>query len=93
MSNNERLEKLKRQKEVLNNRINQILAKENAQARKAETREKIIIGGLVLTIARRGADEAKKLLSTIEKSDLRDQDKKSLERLISELKILAEKKA
>lgn len=89
----EKLAALDKQIEVIKARKAKILAREDSKRRKAETRAKIIIGAWYLSVANRGPDEAKKLLSALEKVEWRDADRKSLEEsgVLAELRELVEK--
>lgn len=53
--------------------------------RKLENGQKIIIGGMMLTIARKDPKAAKRLLELLQENVTRDVDKKRLEPLIAEL--------
>ncbi len=75
----DKISALEKQIEALKNRKAAMIAKASSARRKAETRAKIIIGAWFLSVAHRGPDEAKKLLASLEKADLRENDRSTLE--------------
>ena len=94
LSTAEKIAELEKKVEQLKARKTSILARETQKKRKADTRAKIILGGLWLTIARRSPEEAKKFLKEIEKekANLRPQDAEALTETIGEIRELTEKK-
>ena len=88
-SNEDKKKALDEQIAKLKARKQRLEALEKVKARKNDARAKIILGGVMLSIGRRGPDEAKRLLTTIEKEVFREADKESLKELIGELKKLA----
>lgn len=59
--------------------------------RSIENGEKIIIGGMILSMSRKNPKMAQNVLSWIASEINRDTDKKRLENIISELKQIVEK--
>ena len=59
------------------------------KARKQENGQKVVLGGMVLSIARKDINFARQLLGMINTKINRDTDKKRLENIINELKDLA----
>ena len=62
------------------------LARLKAKSRKLETGQKILIGGMMLSLARNDADIAKLLLDKIRNEIVKDADKKRVESVVIELK-------
>lgn len=62
------------------------LARLKAKARKLETGQKIIIGGMMLSLAKNDANIAELLLNKISNEIIKDADKKRIESVIDELK-------
>lgn len=62
------------------------LARLKEKAQKQENAQKIVIGGMVLAVARKNPQFAQNLLSMIEREVNRDTDKKRLESVINELR-------
>lgn len=89
MTTEERKKALEEQIAKLKAKKQRIEALENKKARKEDTRAKIIIGGHFLSIARRGPDEAKKLIASLEKAELRESDKETLKKIIDDLKSIS----
>lgn len=58
------------------------------KAKKQENGQKIVLGAMVLSVARKNPDFAQNLLIMIEKEINRDADKKRLDSIINELKEL-----
>ena len=89
----EQIARLKEQKDKaiaqLKARKSRLDALGKKSQRKADARAKIILGGVMLLIGRRGPEEAKRLLATIEKEVTRDSDKEAVVGLVEELKVLA----
>ena len=56
------------------------------QDRALENGQKIIIGGMMITLAKKDSKAAQRLIELIEQNVTRDVDKKRLESLIQELK-------
>lgn len=63
------------------------LARLKEQAKKQDTAEKVVIGGMMLAYARKNPSGAKRLLEIIE-SELREQDLKRVQRVVDELKLI-----
>lgn len=84
----ERLNAIDDKIKALKARRDKLLANKNKKVKASETRAKIVLGGMMLSIARKGPEEAKRLLTSIEKEVTREADKKTLEVVISELKKL-----
>lgn len=61
------------------------LARLKEKAQKQENAQKIVIGGMVLSVARKNPQFAQNLLSMIDREVNRDADKKRLESVIGEL--------
>lgn len=61
------------------------LARLKEKAQKQENAQKIVIGGMVLSVARNNSQFAQNLLSMINREINRDTDKKRLESVIIEL--------
>ncbi|OBX82788.1 hypothetical protein [Faucicola atlantae] len=61
------------------------LARLKEKAQKQENAQKIVIGGMVLSVARKNPQFAQNLLSMIDREVNRDTDKKRLESVISDL--------
>lgn len=61
------------------------LARLKTQARKLETSQKIIIGGMVLALAKKDTERAQMLVSDIKNNVTRDSDIKKLSRIVDEL--------
>jgi len=73
---NEKLQKLEARREKIAAEIQRIRGKEVAQARKDDTRRKIILGGLVLSMVERGEVVDKNALQrALDKSLSRPQDR------------------
>ena len=66
------------------------LARLKAKARKLENGEKIILGGMVLSIARKNPQYAKQLLAYINTEVNRESDKNRLKNIIAELQTTIE---
>jgi len=62
-----------------------------AKARKLETGQKILIGGMMLSLARNDANIAKLLLDKISNEITKTADKKRVESVVSELKEIVAK--
>lgn len=62
------------------------LARLKEKAQKQENAQKIVIGGMVLAVARKNPQYAQNLLNLINQEVNRDTDKKRLEGVISELR-------
>ena len=86
----EKLAELEKQAEALRAKMQAIKAREKEAERKADTRRKIIVGGLLIAEALGKPEAAAKLLRLIDAKVTRDVDKKALEPLIAELKAAAE---
>ena len=67
------------------------LARLKAQSRKLENGQKIIMGGMVLSIARRDIQRAKTLLADIEKEVTKKTDLERMQPIIDELKKIINK--
>lgn len=61
------------------------LARLKEKAQKQENAQKIVLGGMLLSVARKNNDVAKMVLDMISKEVNRDTDKKRLESVVSEL--------
>ena len=62
------------------------LARLKEKAQKQENAQKIVLGGMLLSVARKNNDVARMVLDMISKEVNRDTDKKRLENIIDELK-------
>ena len=62
------------------------LARLKEKAQKQENAQKIVLGGMLLSVARKNNDVARMVLDMINKEVNRDTDKKRLENIIDELK-------
>lgn len=65
------------------------LARLKEKAQKQENAQKIVIGGMVLSVARKNPQFAQNLLSMIDREVNRDTDKKRLESVVNELQTVA----
>lgn len=63
------------------------LARLKEKAKKADTAEKVVIGGMMLAYARKNPNNAKRLLDIMQ-SELREQDLKRVQRAVSELNLV-----
>ncbi len=61
------------------------LARLKEKAQKQENAQKIVLGGMLLSVARKNNDVARMVLDMISKEVNRDTDKKRLESVVSEL--------
>ena len=61
----------------------------NEKAQKQENAQKIVLGGMLLSVARKNNDVARMVLDMINKEVNRDTDKKRLESVVNELQIVA----
>ncbi len=61
------------------------LARLKEKAKKQDTAEKVVIGGMMLAYARKNPSNAKRLLEIMQ-SELREQDLKRVQRAVDELK-------
>lgn len=61
------------------------LARLKEKAQKQENAQKIVLGGMLLSVARKNNDVARMVLDMISKEVNRDNDKKRLESVVSEL--------
>lgn len=59
------------------------------KAQKQENAQKIVLGGMLLSVARKNNDVARMVLDMISKEVNRDTDKKRLESVVNELQIVA----
>jgi hypothetical protein len=59
------------------------------KAQKQENAQKIVLGGMLLSVARKNNDVARMVLDMINKEVNRDTDKKRLESVVNELQIVA----
>ena len=67
----------------------QIAQKQDELARLKEKAQKIVLGGMLLSVARKNNDVARMVLDMINKEVNRDTDKKRLESVVNELQIVA----
>ena len=63
------------------------LARLKEKAKKADTAEKVVIGGMMLAYARKNPNNAKRLLELMQ-TELREQDLKRVQRAVSELGLI-----
>ena len=63
------------------------LARLKEKARKQDTAEKVVIGGMMIAYARKSPSNAKRLLELMQ-SELREQDLKRVQRAVNELKMI-----
>ena len=61
------------------------VARLKEKAKKQDTAEKVVIGGMMLAYARKSSNNAKRLLDIMQ-SELREQDLKRVQRAVDELK-------
>lgn len=61
------------------------VARLKEKAKKQDTAEKVVIGGMMLAYARKNPNNAKRLLDIMQ-SELREQDLKRVQRAVDELK-------
>ena len=61
------------------------LARLKEKAQKQENAQKIVLGGMLLSVARKNNDVARMVLDMISKEVNRDTDKKRLENVVNEL--------
>ncbi|MFH7354281.1 hypothetical protein L1A70_21085 [Acinetobacter bereziniae] len=66
------------------------LARLKEKAQKQENAQKIVLGGMLLSVARKNNDVARMVLDMINKEINRDTDKKRLSTVIDELKLLVQ---
>lgn len=66
------------------------LARLKEKAQKQENAQKIVLGGMLLSVARKNNDVARMVLDMINKEINRDTDKKRLLTVIDELKLLVQ---
>lgn len=64
------------------------VARLKEKAKKQDTAEKVVIGGMMLAYARKNPNNAKRLLDIMQ-SELREQDLKRVQRAVSELNLVA----
>jgi len=62
------------------------------KAQKQENAQKIVLGGMLLSVARKNNDVARMVLDMINKEVNRDTDKKRLESVVNELQIELKKR-
>lgn len=67
------------------------VARLKEKAKKQDTAEKVVIGGMMLAYARKSPNNAKRLLEIMQ-SELREQDLKRVQRAMGELKIVGNDK-
>lgn len=70
-----RLEKLLERKAQLDNRIKRIQAKEKTQERKRDTRRKILIGGTILALVKRGEWTEAQLVAMLDRGLSQQRDR------------------
>lgn len=63
------------------------VARLKEKAKKQDTAEKVVIGGMMLAYARKSPNNAKRLLELI-KTELREQDLKRVQRAVNELDLI-----
>lgn len=63
------------------------LARLKEKAKKQDTAEKVVIGGMMLAYARKNPNNAKRLLELMQ-TELREQDLKRVQRAVSELNLV-----
>lgn len=63
------------------------LARLKEKAKKQDTAEKVVIGGMMLAYARKSPSNAKRLLEIMQ-NELREQDLKRVQRAVSELQMI-----
>lgn len=63
------------------------VARLKEKAKKQDTAEKVVIGGMMLAYARKNPNNAKRLLELME-TELREQDLKRVQRAVSELNLI-----
>lgn len=67
------------------------VARLKEKAKKQDTAEKVVIGGMMLAYARKNPNNAKRLLELMQ-TELREQDLKRVQRAVSELNLVANNK-
>lgn len=87
----EKLAELEKQADALKARMQAIKAREKEADRKADTRRKIIVGGLLILEALKKPEAAAKLLRLMDEKVTREVDKRDLEPLVAELRAVAAK--
>lgn len=65
------------------------VARLKEKAKKQDTAEKVVIGGMMLAYARKNPNNAKRLLELMQ-TELREQDLKRVQRAVSELNLIME---
>ena len=63
------------------------VARLKEKAKKQDTAEKVVIGGMMLAYARKNPNNAKRLLDIMQ-NELREQDLKRVQRAVSELSLI-----
>lgn len=63
------------------------VARLKEKARKQDTVEKVVIGGMILAYARKNPNSAKRLLELMQ-TELREQDLKRVQRVLNELHLI-----
>lgn len=63
------------------------VARLKEKAKKQDTAEKVVIGGMMLAYARKNPNNAKRLLELMQ-TELREQDLKRVQRAVSELNLI-----
>lgn len=87
----EKLAELEKQAAAIKARMQAIKSREQGAERKADTRRKIIVGGLLIAEAMGKPEAAAKLVRLIDAKVTRDVDKTALEPLVAELREVAAK--
>lgn len=64
------------------------VARLKEKAKKQDTAEKVVIGGMMLAYARKNPNNAKRLLELMQ-TELREQDLKRVQRAVNELNLVA----
>lgn len=76
MDQNEKLQKLMEKKQKIQKQLNAIMARENKQKRKDDTRKKILIGSVVLAESKINEKTAEWLQKILDKRITKDADRK-----------------
>lgn len=84
----ELIEKKKQKIEEEKKKLRELERKDRQKQRKIETRQKIIVGGLMIERAKKKEDTRKALISALETSVNRERDKETIQPLIDELKAI-----
>lgn len=81
MTNSKQLEQLTQKRQQIDERIQQLRQRENAEKRRADTRRKVIIGGVILRLVKTGVLKPEQLTGMLNQNvtDPRDREFLGLE--------------